>query len=43
MIRHLLSSADLNRDDALLLLDTAEGLGWQRPAGCVLSVTITRF
>jgi aspartate carbamoyltransferase catalytic subunit len=26
MIRHLLSSADLNRDDALLLLDTAEEL-----------------
>jgi aspartate carbamoyltransferase catalytic subunit len=26
MIRHLLSSADLNRDDALMLLDTAEEL-----------------
>ena len=26
MIRHLLSSADLSRDDALLLLDTAEEL-----------------
>src|SRR3990170_7409460 len=26
MIRHLLSSADLTRDDALLLLDTAEEL-----------------